>query len=207
MYSFDKHQRTLFYRFIRQRVVAVKATNVLARRIASVLICIVLASVSTVALGHKQYPEEKIKAAFLYNFLRFVSWPDEPLDGYRICTYGLPAQNEAAFGSIAEIKTDPRLIVSFVQTNDSLERLDNCQLIYIATKNQDQVTAVLKRMQGKGCLTIGEANDFLDMGGMIRFVPIEDKIRFEINVDAAKRAGLKISSNVLKIAVRLVAGK
>ncbi len=207
MYSFSNNQRTLVHRDTGQRTVTGAAATPLFSFIVTLLVCTVLVIATPSAIAQDQYPEEKIKAAYLYNFLRFVSWPNEPLDEYRICTYGLPIEHEPVFGSIAKIETDRRLVVSFVQTDDSLERLDNCQLIYIVKKDEKQVKAVLNRMQDKGSLTIGEATDFLDMGGMIRFVPVADKIRFEINVDAAKKAGLKISSNVLKIAVRLVAGR
>ncbi len=207
MVNFYQLQQQLVHHFSKQGLVAVKAAQALGKHMHSLLLCFVLAAVTTAAFGHELYPEEKVKAAFLYNFLRFVSWPDEPLDEYNVCTYGLPAENEAVFGSIAKIKTDRRLAVSFVQIDDSLEKLDNCQLVYIVTKDEERVKAVLRRMQDRDSLTIGEAPEFLEMGGMIRFVPIADKIRFEINVDATEKAGLKISSNVLKIAVRLVAGR
>ena len=100
-----------------------------------------------------------------------------------------------------------QLSVSFLNAGDNLGGLDNCKLVYVATTSDKQVRKVLRHLQDRPSLTVGESDNFLKMGGMIHFVRVDNKVRFAINTDAVDKAGLKISSNVLKIAVRLVAGR
>jgi YfiR/HmsC-like len=149
--------------------------------------------------------EVKIKAAYLYNFLRFVEWPKDDLQTSNICVYGIKDSYQAAFSSMATItKQNQKLSITQYNISDDLESLTSCQIIFITDKAAHQSKAVLDYVKGSHSLTIGESSEFIKNGGMINFIHVKDKIRFEINPDAAEAAGLKISSKVLRIAERLI---
>jgi len=149
--------------------------------------------------------EIKVKAAYLYNFLRFVEWPDNRQYTADICVYGIHESYRPAFSSLATLpKQSQQLTIELFKDTDDLKSLNSCQIIFITDKAYYKSKAIFEHLKGGQVLTIGETTNFIKLGGMINFIRVEDKIRFEINPARAEAAGLKISSKVLRIAVRLV---
>jgi hypothetical protein len=152
--------------------------------------------------------EIKVKAAYLYNFLRFVEWPEDSKLVSNICVLGINKSYHSAFSSLAAIsKKSEKIKIDFFNTDDDMKNLSSCQILFITDNASNKSKAVIDYLNSdrdSHVLTIGESNDFINKGGMINFINVKDKIRFEINQDITKAAGLKISSKVLRIAERII---
>lgn len=144
--------------------------------------------------------EYRLKAAFLYNFTRFTEWPAETSannEDLNICVIGTNP-----FGSaLDEIKGKRANNASIdIKLPDLDDSFSGCQLIFIARSERYRTRKILRALDGQPVLTVGETEDFNHLGGIIQFVVMNKKIRFSINIDAAQRANLIISSKLLKLA-------
>lgn len=83
----------------------------------------------------------------------------------------------------------------------SLREATNCQILFISASEKNRFPRILKDLRGTNILTVSETDQFIQAGGMINFVIENDEVHFQINDDAAKKAGLKISSKLLSLAV------
>ena len=151
-----------------------------------------------------QPSEYQVKAAFLFNFAKFVEWPPqvfaEPTSPIVIGILG-----ENPFGHELErtisgktLKTRPFEIKEM----RSLIGATNCHILFISTSEQKHFPEIFEGLRGVSVLTVGETERFVETGGMINLVKEDDKIRFQINDGAAKSVGLKISSKLLNLAIR-----
>ena len=147
-------------------------------------------------------PEYEVKAAFLYNFTKFVEWPPQafpqPSAPLRLCVLG---QNP--FGdSLAKIargkSISGRPIVS-TQLQSPAE-VRSCHVLFLNQSDLGTLRQDFDRLRDLPVLTVGESADFLPLGGMIRFVLEQERVRFEINLEAAERHHLKLSSKLLAVA-------
>lgn len=152
--------------------------------------------------------EYRVKAAFLYNFSKFVEWPRGAFadDGSPLV---LGIVGEDPFGSIIdEFAGKPaagRTIV--VRRFPSADRIGPCHLLYVSASVRDGLPAVFRRAREVRALTVGDADGFARAGGMIGLVPVGDRIGFEVNLDPAAQAGLRISSKLLGLARAVHGGK
>jgi hypothetical protein len=171
---------------------------------------------------HREY---KIKAAFLYNFLRTVDWPEGRFtDGNEPWVIGIvgkdpfgesfdQAADKGAKGRQVIIRrfpsvqgnptADPQKDLRAVQT----QAWRKCHLLFVCRSEQASVSSVLQTVAGCSVLTVGEVQGFLESGGCINFIPTTDKGDFEINLDACKQAQLVVSSKLIRIAKRVRQGK
>lgn len=157
------------------------------------------------AYGQRQVSEYQVKAAFLYNFAKFVEWPAcGNCPASDVFTIGVLGQDP--FGE--EINTiegkrikGKTLVVLKAATLDELKR---CRVIFISGSVKDDLTRVLKELMAHPVLTVGDTLGFAEAGVMINLYTAGNKVRFEINPEAAERVNLKISSQLLKLA-RIVA--
>jgi hypothetical protein len=164
------------------------------------------AALSTKAEKEK-FDEYKVKAAYLYNFAKFVEWPSEafaePSVSLDLCIIG-----EDPFGhAIDEIngKSVKGRKLQIRQSSGSSE-LKECHIAFISSSEKYKYEDILKMIKDSHILTVSDINNFADNGGMINFKKVRSKIRLEINHDAAKKSGLKLSSKLLKIAT-IIQGK
>lgn len=154
------------------------------------------------AVPQAGYGEYEVKAAFLYNFAKFVEWPAEALGGAGeplvICVLG-----EDPFGdsldAVVRGETMNGRPLTIHRTRD-LGDLSDCHVLFLPRAERERLPEVLSVLRGKSVLITGEGDGFLTRGGMIRFVLEESRVRFEINRDAAERSGLKLSSKLLRLA-------
>jgi len=86
-----------------------------------------------------------------------------------------------------------------------LEELEFCHILFISSEMEGRMAEILDRLKGASTLTVSDIDGFARRGGMINFITVENKIQFEINVEAAERAKLQISSHLLRLA-RIVSG-
>ena len=146
--------------------------------------------------------EYKVKAAFLYNFAKFVEWPDlqenDPTLPFILGVLGGdPFGPELDIISSKNINGRHILIKRF-QTIDDVTA---CNMLFIGLSRPAMLKEALKKIHGQPILSIGETEDFAQSGGIIGFVEKQNRIRFEINLKAAQSAGLNISSKLLKLAI------
>ena len=148
--------------------------------------------------------EYRIKAAFLFNFTRFVNWPEQPAsDSFTLCVLG-----EDPFG----IHLDPleskvvngrALAIRRIQDTTAT---DNCQMVYISESVTGEIGAILSRLSQAPVLTVSDSERFTEQGGIIQFRLIDNKVRFDININAASDSGLNISSKLLSLANAVTKG-
>ena len=145
--------------------------------------------------------EYLLKAAFLYNFAKFTSWPTEVISGagkpVRLCILG-----KDPFGAALEsiegknIQQRPLVTIRIARVSDAEE----CQIIFIGSSEQERLRGILDYLRELPILTIAEMSNFARVGGIIGLKTVEDRIRFDINVDAANEANLKFSYKLLQLA-------
>lgn len=145
--------------------------------------------------------EYQIKADFVYTVAKFVDWPEGSMGAPGTpLRFGIVGSDEAA-GAIAAAlrgrKVHERPLV--VQTITDLKRLPECQIVYVAESNGAGVRAVLSQIGSASILTIGETSDFAQSGGILGLRMRDTLVQFEVNIEAARRAGITISSKILRL--------
>jgi YfiR/HmsC-like len=140
-----------------------------------------------------------IKAAFVYNFTKFVVWPSEDTGPLQLCVVGEPDPLLLAVAGLEGKQSQGRSI-RVRNAEPQAAALKACHLILIGTTEARRVEAILKEAQGSAALTVSEIENFADAGGMIGLVLGDARVRFEINAEAAQRANLKLSAQLLKLA-------
>lgn len=170
----------------------------------TILFALSLGLLLAAAPGRAQAPSiYQLKAAFLYNFAKFIDWPPEKFpDDKAPFIIGILGDNP--FGADLErtvadkkINNRPITIVSFHTAAEAT----NCCILFISTSEKKSLPEIMAQLRGTSVLTVGETEQFIEAGGMVNFVQVASKIRFQINDEAAKAARLKISSKLLSLAV------
>jgi len=146
--------------------------------------------------------EYQVKAAFLYNFAKFIEWPADDSwkveDPLTICVVG-----EDPFGAILDDTVRGKTIARHsvvIRRLKAGRSWKGCRIAFVSSSEKDDPSLNLASSTPAGVLTVGETKGFAARGGIINFVVERDRVRFEVNVDAAERAGLKISSKLLSLA-------
>jgi YfiR/HmsC-like len=145
--------------------------------------------------------EYQIKAAFLFNFAKFVEWPASAFSETNSpIVIGILGDNPFGNDLVKTVRDKtlnnrPLVIKEF---HSSLEAT-NCHMLFISTSEKARLPQILEALRGVSVLTVSEMDRFKEAGGMINFVREGNKIRFQINEAAAKSAGLKISSKLLNV--------
>ena len=174
---------------------------VVARRVvyAAAVLGVVLRAEAAVAAADASV-EPHVKAAFLYNFVKFVEWADDrALNGpVTVCVAGSPAVAASLKGAAQQHRADARELVVQQVTSDSL--LTACQLVYIAESDEQRARHWLAALSGSTAFTVSDFERFARLGGVANFFVQDGRLRFAINVDAARRASLRISSRMLALA-------
>jgi hypothetical protein len=143
-------------------------------------------------------PEYSVKAAFLLNFTKFIAWPALPAfqeRPFHICVLGEDPFN-GVLERIAEGESVNGRRLAAIRIRR--EEAQHCRVVFVAPSERD-VARTLTSF-GPGVLTVGEGSQFLREGGMIAFVIENRRVRFDVNLGAASRAGLQISSRLLSVA-------
>lgn len=145
--------------------------------------------------------EYQVKASYLYNFIQFIAWPKEVFgnDGkFNLCVVGAERFGKA-LDAFAGERVEGREIAVRRMDRDAPARAARCHLLFIGGVEADAGPA--DALGEHGVLTIGETPGFLQRGGVINLIEVRGRIRFEINQQAARQAGLVISSRILSLAV------
>ncbi|MBI3622058.1 MAG: YfiR family protein [Nitrospirae bacterium] len=165
-------------------------------------LCIALAPVAAVPAEPLEYA---VKAAFIYNFAKFVEWPT-PSSGQAseqdgVFVIGILGQDPfgGALDEMVAGKTvrDKKITVKrFSNIEDAM----NSHIVFIGHSEKETIARIIKRLDGAPVLTVSDIGRFAELGGMIELVIDQNRVRFAINVAAVEQAGLKPSSQLLKLA-------
>jgi hypothetical protein len=165
----------------------------------------ILFLVSTAPLGRSQnaMPSEyKLKAAFLFNFAKFVDWPEGTFvnsqSAFAVCVLGKDPFGHLLDDALSSKKIADRPVV--VERLKDKGEARRCQMVFVSATEGDSLPAVLDAVRGASVLLIGETPDFAASGGTIEFTLEDSRIRFLINTDAADRARLRVDSKLLALA-------
>ena len=170
--------------------------------VTSGVMALVLAAAMAAVPAHAQgrFDEYQVKAAFLFNFVKFTQWPpsDYRSDAVVIGVVGRGPFYTALEGLVKGQKLNGREVV--VREVMDAEDLRTYHIILIAESEARRAADILQRVKGAGVLTVGETPYFLREGGLVRFYVEANRIRFQIDPAGAQQAGLKINSQLLSLA-------
>lgn len=145
---------------------------------------------------------QHVEAAFLYNFAKFVEWPAGTFaDASDPMTIGILGIDH--FGEILDNTIEGKTINNrklMIKRFKQYQIPNSCQILFISSSEKENLVHILDNLRNLSVLTVSDMEGFAQFGGVINFYVKENKVRFEINVDAGRRANLKISSKLLKLA-------
>jgi hypothetical protein len=166
-----------------------------------VLCAVVFASVPILAAD--LHDEEEVEAAFLYRFAGYVDWPPEALagDNFTIAVLGSDNIDQELQRILPHhlLKNRP----AQVRRIKSLEQLRDAQILFVGPEFNDQLKSIVARLANRPVLVVTASDHGLDDGSCVNFLFVDRRVRFEVSLTAADRVGLKVSSELLSVAVRV----
>ena len=146
--------------------------------------------------------EHQVKAAFLYNFARFVEWPPDTPAGEASFVIGVlgPDDTSRALEATVQGKSVGGRTIQ-VRAVKSQEEASQCHMLFVGSETAVRMARLLTAVRRSAVLTVGDSDTFAREGGIVNFVMQDNHVRFAVNTDAAERAGLKISSKLLQLAI------
>jgi hypothetical protein len=162
---------------------------------------LMLLFMGVVCRGQTEAEESNLKAAFIYNFTRFVEWePTEvPNEFFIIGVFGTSSIDNP-LEEISKTRTvnSKKIIIKHFE---KIEDIDKCNILFIPKNVKTPLEELLKKTENKNVLVISEKQGYASKGASINFVIIDNKLKFEANVKAINSAGLKVSAQLLKLAI------
>jgi hypothetical protein len=146
--------------------------------------------------------EYQVKAAFVFNFAKFVEWPSDTFKSENasiiICVFGHDSFGSALDEIIRGQAINNRAVAA--RRISELPDLKSCQLVFVSSVEDKHLPEILGSLKGMSALVIGQGEGFAERGGGIQFFLEANKLRFAVNVDAIHRARLTVSSKLLALA-------
>jgi len=147
--------------------------------------------------------EYRVKAAFLYNFTRFTSWPDSGDTQFNLCILGDNPFNGELESLSGKTVHDRPLVISYPQ---ALEESGYCHTLFISRSLTSDLEEIIGSLGSRPVLTVSDIDNFTGRGGIIGMHTVDSRVRFSINIASAARAGLSISSKLLSLASAIRSG-
>lgn len=172
---------------------------------ASVTAAWALMGIPSVQGQHAKPTEYEVKATYLYNFSRFVEWPAQGVqvegDTFAICVLGDNPFGPALNATVAQETIAGKSVVA--KQISTPQDAVNCRVLFISSSEAKRLKEILTNLGAASVLTVSDLPRFTQRGGMVQFVLEGDRVRFEVNSAIAARAGLTMSSELLKVAVNV----
>ena len=150
--------------------------------------------------------ESQVKAAYLYNFGKFVRWPVDngapPLDSLDICIIGKDPFGTILDSTVAGEKIDGRRIATRRISN--IQEARRCSVLFVSSSEESHLATLLVAAERWSVLTVSDMRNFVERGGTIGLVMEQGRIRFEVNRRAAEQSHLVLSSELLKVATKVI---
>jgi hypothetical protein len=159
-------------------------------------------SAQTAYAQRDEVDEYELKAVILNNISRFVEWPPSAYADSRAPTVLCILGQDPLGDPLTKLRQEPDpnvrpVSIRWLKTESGIR---DCHVLYISTSERKSVVQILSGLKGASVLTVGEMSQFAAQGGIIQFTLEDKQVRFEINLDAASRMALKISSRLLVLA-------
>jgi hypothetical protein len=160
-------------------------------------------SVGSIASAQGELSDSQLRAAFLFRFGQYVSWPKgsdgaSPTSPFVIGVFEDPTLLKDLGRMVSGRQIEGRTIE--VRAMDAVENLDGLAVAFLRTDDQLRIARAMREARIKGILTVGDADGFAERGGMINFFREDNKLRFEVNMEATGQSGLRLSSQLLRLA-------
>jgi hypothetical protein len=171
------------------------------KMLAAILLVGIVATAAPALEVVYRYPESRVEAAFLFNFSKFVSWPETAFadsNSPLVLSIFDPERHAAASESLAGRQVGGRTLE--VRMVSGIEEALDSHLLFIGAAEAPQLDKLLAAVAGRPILTVSDIEGFAARGGMVELFRRERKIRFGVQLAAARKAGLGISSEVLRLA-------
>lgn len=172
----------------------------------SVLLALLLCG-SPIAAQPRQPGEYDVKAAYVFNFAKFTQWPNASgsQDSFSICVMGEDSFHGALEGIVAgEQLNGKKVAVRHVST---VHEASECRIVFISKSESYRYKLVIGSLASAPVLTVSDLPDFAQDGGMIQLLLQGDRVKFEVNLEAAQKAHLSLSSQLLKVATKVLQAK
>jgi hypothetical protein len=161
---------------------------------------------ATSSAAQEVHPTEpQVKAAYLYNFGKFVGWQADRAaiaDSFQICVLGKDPFGAVLDATVSGESIGGRKIT--IERPSGIEQAAGCSVLFVSLSEESRLTPVLAAAQRMNLLTVSDIPHFAERGGIIGLVTQQGKIRFEVNRSAAERSHLLLSSELLKVATRVI---
>ncbi len=149
--------------------------------------------------------EFQVKAAYLYNFGRFVEWPDQNSpdknEVFEICVLGVDPFGPALDATVARETIEGKSVAT--KRISKPQDVDSCRIVFISSSEEGHLKEVLAALDKASVLTVSDIPRFSERGGMIGFILDGDRVRFDVNLASAQDARLTLSSELLKVATNV----
>jgi hypothetical protein len=146
--------------------------------------------------------EYQVKAAFLYNFAKFVEWPAQTFksssEPIKVCVLGQDPFGPALAEAVSGKQIEGRALL--VRNISDARQAGNCQILFVSSSERKRLPSIFVGIKAASILTVGEMEGFTAEGGVINFRLEDGRVRIEINVQAAEQGRLHISSKLLSLA-------
>jgi YfiR/HmsC-like len=149
--------------------------------------------------------EAQVKAAYLFNFGKFVRWrtpPENRADSLEICVLGRNSFGAVLDATVKGESIDGKPVIA--RSVSSLHEAEGCRILFVSLSEESRLSTVLAEAKRLPVLTVSDIPHFAERGGMIGLVNQDDRIRFEVNIVPMEDVGLTVSSELLKVALRVI---
>lgn len=159
-------------------------------------------ALATLLCAQRNPTEYQVKAAYLLDFGKFVTWPPAAQaahqNAFTLCVLGGDPFGRILDSTVSgeKINNKPVKVRRIRSARDAAE----CNVVFVSENEERLSVRTISSLNKPGTLTVSDSPGFLDRGGMIQFVRSGDRVRFEVNLKAARDAGLTLSSELLKVA-------
>lgn len=170
------------------------------RRLRAWHVALLILLAPSLVCGQEPADPNKVKAAFLRNFARYVVWPQkafsDDLAPWRVCVLGSDPFGSMLEATLAGRKEQGRPFA--IYRGSTLDALPACQILYVAYNQASQRRSVLSALRDQPVLTVGDGEDFLFEGGMIRF-RVGERVEISVNLDRTRAASLLVQTKMLEV--------
>ena len=146
----------------------------------------------------------EVESAFVFKFIKFVTWPEEEKgfgEEIDLCYVG-KGEIKKSLNKLDGLEVKNRKIK--VSENIGRDNIKSCQIVFIDINIISERKRYIRMVGGESILTISHHKGFIDDGGMINLIVIDNKLNFEINFNKTQKSNLKVSSKLLKLAQRII---
>ncbi len=173
------------------------------------LVAVLLLPANCATSAGQSLSEYQVKAAYLFNFLKFVEWPDDP-GGDQHAKFVIGFVGGTLINSELSRLVEGKTVLGRdlqVRTFQASDNLRACNILFISTSEKKRLPAILASLRGSTVMTVADMSDFIDSGGMVQFGKEDGRLRVTIDMGATARAHLRVSSKLLALARAVTAAE